>query len=152
MGKQSDNRSSDQRSDTYSRITDKIIAELEQGVRPMAKPWSTGYTPGGVTRPRRHTGQPSSGINVLILWSEAIACGFISSRWMTFRQAIELGGAAEPSTRVSREHNDANVLVLGVDIMKPETAFECIEIFLDIKFFGGRYAERRDRLTARGGL
>ena len=56
------------------------------------------------------------------------------------------------SARLSREHNDANVLVLGADIMKPETAFECIAVFLNTKFLGGRYAERRDRLTALGGL
>jgi ribose 5-phosphate isomerase B len=56
------------------------------------------------------------------------------------------------SARLSREHNDANVLVLGADIMKPETAFECIEVFLNTKFLGGRYAERRDRLTTLGGL
>ena len=56
------------------------------------------------------------------------------------------------SARLSREHNDANVLVLGADIMKPETVFECIAVFLGTKFLGGRYAERRDRLTALGGL
>ena len=56
------------------------------------------------------------------------------------------------SACLSREHNDANVLVLGADIMKPETAFECIEVFLNTKFLGGRYAERRDRLTTLGGL
>jgi hypothetical protein len=36
--------------------------------------------------------------------------------------------------------------------MKPETAFECIAVFLNTKFLDGRYAERRDRLTALGGL
>jgi len=56
------------------------------------------------------------------------------------------------SARLSRQHNDANVLVLGGDIMNPETAFECIEVFLETKFLGGRYAERCDRLTALGGL
>ncbi len=56
------------------------------------------------------------------------------------------------SARLSREHNDANVLVLGADIITPETALNCIETFLGTQFLGGRYAERRDRLTELGGL
>ncbi|MBY3370211.1 ArdC-like ssDNA-binding domain-containing protein, partial [Rhizobium laguerreae] len=84
---------SNQRSDIYSRITNTIIADLKRGVRPWTKPWTTGHATAEVSRPLRHNGQPYSGINVLLLWSEAIARGFASSRWMTFRQAVELGGA-----------------------------------------------------------
>ncbi|MGO8499372.1 ArdC-like ssDNA-binding domain-containing protein [Rhizobium ruizarguesonis] len=79
---------SNQRSDIYSRITNTIIADLERGVRPWTKPWTTGHATGEVGRPLRHNGQPYSGINVLLLWSQAIARGFASSRWMTFRQAV----------------------------------------------------------------
>ena len=32
-------------------------------------------------------------MNVLLLWSEATARGFASPMWMTFKQALELGGA-----------------------------------------------------------
>lgn len=56
------------------------------------------------------------------------------------------------SARLSREHNDANVLVLGADITTPETALGCVETFLNTQFLGGRYIDRRDRLTALGGL
>ncbi|MGO6854984.1 ArdC-like ssDNA-binding domain-containing protein, partial [Rhizobium beringeri] len=84
---------SNQRSDIYSRITNTIIADLERGVRPWTKPWTSEHATGEVGRPLRHNGQPYTGINVLLLWSEAIARGFASSSWMTFRQAIELGGA-----------------------------------------------------------
>ncbi|RWX21055.1 ArdC-like ssDNA-binding domain-containing protein, partial [Rhizobium leguminosarum] len=80
---------SNQRTDIHSRITNTIIADLEGGVRPWTKPWTTGHATAEVGRPLRHNGQPYSGINVLLLWSQAIACGFASSRWMTFRQAIE---------------------------------------------------------------
>lgn len=90
-------------SDLYSRITDKIIAELEQGVRPWIKPWNSVHSTDSITRPLRHNGQPYSGINVLLLWSEAMACGFRSPTWMTFRQAQELGASVrkgETGTRV----------------------------------------------------
>jgi len=80
------------RADIYTRITEKIVAELEQGVKPWMQPWSAGNAAGRVTRPLRHNGQPYSGMNVLLLWTEAMARGFASPIWMTFRQALELGG------------------------------------------------------------
>src|SRR3546814_3061602 len=39
----------------------------------------------------RATGQPYRGINVLLLWIEAQASGFVSPSWMTYRQAQALG-------------------------------------------------------------
>ncbi|MBC2662190.1 DUF1738 domain-containing protein [Novosphingobium flavum] len=78
--------------DPHSRITDRIMAELEQGTRPWAKPWSGGdIAASGKVRPLRATGQPYRGINVLLLWIEAQASGFASPSWMTYRQAQALG-------------------------------------------------------------
>jgi ribose 5-phosphate isomerase B len=54
--------------------------------------------------------------------------------------------------KLTREHNDTNVLVLGADFISPEEAVKCLKAFLNTKFLGGRYAERRDKLTALGGL
>jgi ribose 5-phosphate isomerase B len=54
--------------------------------------------------------------------------------------------------RLAREHNDANVLALGADITPPDAALQILKVFLETQFLGGRYAERRDRLTALGGL
>jgi antirestriction protein ArdC len=47
---------------------------------------------GRVSRPLRHNGQPYSGINIIVLWMTAEMSGFISPFWLTFRQALELGG------------------------------------------------------------
>lgn len=55
----------------------------------MDPPWTSSAS---VSRPLRHNGEAYSGINVLLLWSEAMARGFQSSTWMTFRQALALGG------------------------------------------------------------
>ncbi|MDQ0563034.1 antirestriction protein ArdC [Rhizobium mesoamericanum] len=79
------------RTDIYARITEKIVADLEKGVRPWVQPWSAGNAAGRISRPLRHNGAPYSGVNVLLLWSEGIARGFSSSTWMTLRQANELG-------------------------------------------------------------
>ncbi len=80
------------RSDIYTRITDKIVADLEQGLRPWLKPWSTEHTAGKITRPLRHNGVPYKGINVIMLWSAAVAKGYSCPYWLTFKQALELGG------------------------------------------------------------
>jgi antirestriction protein ArdC len=80
------------RQDIYSRITNQIIAALEQGVKPWTQPWSAAHAAGHVSRPLRHNGQPYGGINVLTLWASAMSGSFSAPIWMTFRQAIELGG------------------------------------------------------------
>jgi antirestriction protein ArdC len=82
--------STNSRADTYQRVTDAIVLNLEQGVRPWIKPWTA--SAGNTTRPLRHDGTPYRGINILILWSEAAARGYASSTWMTYRQATVLGG------------------------------------------------------------
>ena len=86
-------KSESDRADIYTRITDRIVEDLEQGVRPWMKPWSAANTLGRINRPVRHNGLPYSGMNVLLLWSEQVSRRFSSSMWMTFKQALELGGA-----------------------------------------------------------
>jgi antirestriction protein ArdC len=79
-----------EKQDVYTRITNKIVADLEQGVRTWMKPWNAGNTGGRIMRPLRFNGVPYSGINILMLWAEAVTNGFASPTWMTYRQAAEL--------------------------------------------------------------
>ena len=102
------------RVDVYGRITDGIVAELECGVRPWVRPWSVANTTGRITRPLRHSGQPYSGINVILLWSQAVARGFTSRTWMTFKQAIELGAHV-------RKGETGTVVVYANQFTKSET-------------------------------
>ncbi len=74
--------------DIYSRITDNIIADLEKGELSWRKPWQNGAA--DITRPLRNTGQPYSGINVLVLWATAAEKGYSSPFWFTFKQAKDL--------------------------------------------------------------
>lgn len=80
------------RPDIYTRVTNRIIEDLEQGVRPWMKPWDAGNTEGRIMAPLRHNGVPYTGINILMLWGSAVEQGFSARTWMTFRQAKELGG------------------------------------------------------------
>jgi antirestriction protein ArdC len=79
-----------EKQDVYTRITSKIIASLEQGVRPWIQPWNAEHAAGKITRPLRHNGQAYSGINILMLWASAMEQGFSCPIWMTFKQALEL--------------------------------------------------------------
>jgi antirestriction protein ArdC len=78
------------KTDIYDRITGAIVAELEKGVRPWLKPWNAEHAAGRITRPLRHNGLPYQGINVVMLWSAAVAGGYAAPIWMTFKQAQEL--------------------------------------------------------------
>lgn len=80
------------REDIYTRVTNRIIADLEEGVRTWIKPWNAEHAAGRITRPLRHNGQPYAGINILMLWASATASGYGAPIWMTFKQALELGG------------------------------------------------------------
>jgi antirestriction protein ArdC len=75
--------------DIYARITNQIVSHLEKGVRPWVRPWNAENAAGRITRPLRHNGKPYSGINVLSLWSSAMAQNFAAPIWMTFKQALE---------------------------------------------------------------
>jgi antirestriction protein ArdC len=79
-----------ERQDIYTRVTEKIVASLEQGVRPWMKPWSGENAAARISRPLRHNGTPYSGINILMLWGASVEHGFTSPSWMTFRQALAL--------------------------------------------------------------
>ena len=64
------------RADVYSRVTAKIVADLEKGVRPWMRPWNAEHAAGRITRPLRASGQPYKGVNVLMLWGEAFDKGY----------------------------------------------------------------------------
>jgi ribose 5-phosphate isomerase B len=48
--------------------------------------------------------------------------------------------------RLCRQHNDANVLAMGGRMIGEAVAKECVEVFLNTKFDGGRHRRRVDKL------
>lgn len=115
------------RIDIYARITDKIVAELEQGVRPWMKPWSAGGLEGRITRPLRHTGEPYTGINILLLWSESLARGYEAPLWMSYRQASQIGAQV-------RKGETGTTVVYASRFTKTETDSRGDEVERDIPF------------------
>ena len=74
--------------DLYQTVTDKIVAQMEQGVLPWRKDWSSvgSSIPMNATTERAY-----SGINVLLFWSSADK-GYAKPRYLTFKQARDAGG------------------------------------------------------------
>ena len=88
------------RANLYDEITDKIIAELEAGRVPWVQPWGTSAAKAPLGLPRNAaTSRSYSGINVLILWGAVIEHGFPGQGWLTFRQALSLGGHVRKGER-----------------------------------------------------
>ena len=46
------------------------------------------------------------------------------------------------STKLSRLHNDANIITLGSRLLTKKTAINCVSAFLNTKFEGGRHSKR----------
>ena len=89
------------KADVYTRITNTIVDQLEQGVRPWLKPWNADHAAGRITRPLRANGIPYRGINVLSLWMEAEAKGYAAPIWITYKQALELKAQVRKGERGS---------------------------------------------------
>ena len=82
----------------YAEVTDRIIAELEAGRLPWVQPWE-GAKAGAGMPCNAGTGRRYSGINVLILWATLFERGYSSQRWLTYKQAQNLGGNVRKGER-----------------------------------------------------
>ncbi|URW75901.1 zincin-like metallopeptidase domain-containing protein [Sphingomonas donggukensis] len=84
----------------YDEITQAIIADLEAGRFPWAQPWGSSGVAARLGLPRNAaSARAYSGINILILWGAAVARGFSCQSWLTFRQALALGGNVRKGER-----------------------------------------------------
>jgi antirestriction protein ArdC len=75
--------------DMYQEVTDQIVKALEQGVAPWVKPWSEEADPIPVNVV---SDRPYRGVNVLLLNLKSLFTGYTRNRWLTYRQAVDLGG------------------------------------------------------------
>lgn len=74
----------------YAAVTERIIAELAKGCAPWVRPWNTtgaSDLPTNITSQRHYRGA-----NVLTLWIAQAASGYPTAEWLTFKQALHLGG------------------------------------------------------------
>jgi antirestriction protein ArdC len=119
-----------ERQDIYTRITAKIVASLEQGVRPWMKPWCGENAAARIIRPLRHNGTPYSGINILMLWGASVEQGFTSPSWMTFKQALDLNAHV-------RKGEKGSLVVYANTFTRTEEDAEGQQIDREIPFLKG---------------
>jgi antirestriction protein ArdC len=91
--------------DIYAEVTSRVLTALEQGVVPWRRPWrierhayDNRYTHFNLASKK-----PYRGVNTLLLDLTAATAGYRSPYWLTFRQALTLGGAVrsgEQSTMI----------------------------------------------------
>lgn len=118
------------RTDLYARVTNAIIADLENGVRPWLRPWSAAHAAGPITRPLRAGGRPYTGINVLTLWESAVTHNFTSPVWMTFKQAKGLNASV-------RRGSKGSLVVYADRVTRTERAEDGEERERDVYFMKG---------------
>ncbi|HEX2752958.1 MAG TPA: zincin-like metallopeptidase domain-containing protein [Alphaproteobacteria bacterium] len=119
-----------ERKDVYTRVTARIISDLERGVRTWMRPWGAAHAAGSICRPLRHNGVPYQGMNVLLLWGEAVEKGYAAPIWMTFKQAQELGAHV-------RKGEKAALVVYANKLTRTETDDKGEETEKEIPFLKG---------------
>jgi antirestriction protein ArdC len=129
-----------EKADVYSRVTDKIVADLERGNLTWLQPWQAGeHQAGPVSRPLRASGQAYRGVNVLMLWAASVERGYSCPLWLTYKQAAELGGQVRKGEKgslvvyadtITREGVDQKGAAVEVKIpfMKGYTVFNAEQI------------------------
>jgi len=80
----------------------------------------------------------SNNIGILVCGS-GIGMSMAANRHKKIRAAVCY---SVKNTKLSRLHNNANIITLGSRLTKKNIAFKCIETFVNTKFEGGRHKKR----------
>jgi len=91
----------------YKQITDRILAELANGIAPWAKPWKADK---GASKVSLSSGFPMNfttrkayrGVNVWLLMMAVSENGFTSNLWATFKQVAALKGTVKKGAKAER--------------------------------------------------
>lgn len=80
----------------------------------------------------------------IILCGSGIGISIAANRFPDARAALCHN---KEVAKLARQHNDANMLALGARVIDEKTAIECVDMFLNTAFEGGRHAERVKKLS-----
>ena len=83
-------------------------------------------------------GNSSKNIGILVCGS-GMGMSMAANKHKNIRAAVCY---SVKNTKLSRLHNNANIITLGSRLTKKNTAFKCIEVFMNTKFEGGRHKKR----------
>ena len=85
------------------------------------------------------------GAKGILVCGSGIGISIAANRFSHIRAALVTDVTA---ARLSRQHNDANVLALGERLTGIATALDCVDAFLTTDFEGGRHQRRVDKLLS----
>ena len=80
----------------------------------------------------------------IVICGSGIGISIAANRFPAVRAALCMNSTM---ARLSRQHNDANVLALGARLIGTEIALDCVDAFLNTKFEGGRHEGRVKKLS-----
>ncbi len=80
----------------------------------------------------------------ILICGTGIGMSMAANRNASIRAAVCTEGF---TARMSREHNDANVLCLGARVVGPDIAKEIVKVWLSTEFSGGRHQRRIDQYS-----
>src|SRR5215813_863539 len=129
-------------------LKDVLVAELREREEAVVDVGTTGV--GSVDYPdfaravaeRVSRGEAARGV---LICTNGIGMSIVANKFPGVRAAL-VGEAT--AARMAREHNDANVLVLGGGMMGKFHARELLRVFLETPFEGGRHQRRVDKIAA----
>jgi antirestriction protein ArdC len=127
--------------DVYSRVTNKIVADLERGNLTWLQPWQAGHQAGPVSRPLRAGGKAYRGVNVLMLWAAAMEQGYSCPLWLTYKQAAELGGQV-------RKGEHGSLVVYADKFTKEGTDDKGAAVEIEIPFMKGYTVFNAEQIDA----
>lgn len=131
------------KTDLYETITARVVEALESGTKPWARPW--GSVPGAELQ-LRSTGAEYRGINQLLLTLVAGAAGYSSPYWLTFKQALDLGGNVRKGEKSTEIVFYKKLTVADRDAGEGEGATKQIPMLRSYRVFN---ADQCDNLPAR---
>ena len=86
----------------------------------------------------KKVGKNSKNIGILVCGS-GMGMSMAANRHKKIRAAMCY---SLKNTKLSRLHNNANIITLGSRLTKKNIAFKCIDVFINTKFEGGRHNKR----------
>lgn len=80
----------------------------------------------------------------VLICGSGIGMSMSANRFNNVRAALCMN---DEMARLSRQHNNANILVLGSRLISLQEAIKCLLVFLETKFEGGRHQARLDKFN-----
>lgn len=80
----------------------------------------------------------------VVICGTGIGISIAANRYPEVRAALCMNSTM---ARLTRQHNDANVLALGARLIGEEIALDCLKVFLETSFEQGRHQKRVDKLS-----